>query len=52
MAVGILIDTFVVRSLLVPSLVALFGRLSWWPRTAAAPPETRAASREPLRSEA
>jgi RND superfamily putative drug exporter len=31
MTVGILLDTFVVRSLLVPSLIALFGRASWWP---------------------
>jgi RND superfamily putative drug exporter len=31
MAVGILIDTFLVRSLLVPSLIAVFGRMSWWP---------------------
>ncbi len=32
MSVGILLDAFVVRSVLVPSLVALFGRLSAWPR--------------------
>jgi RND superfamily putative drug exporter len=31
MAVGILLDTFLVRSLLVPSLIALFGTSSWWP---------------------
>ncbi|MDN4472661.1 MMPL family transporter [Demequina zhanjiangensis] len=30
-SVGVLIDTFVVRSLLVPGLVADIGRLSWWP---------------------
>ncbi|WP_234996509.1 MMPL family transporter [Demequina sp. NBRC 110054] len=30
-SVGVLIDTFVVRSLLVPGLVADVGRLSWWP---------------------
>lgn len=29
--VGILLDTFVVRSLLVPSLATLFGRHNWWP---------------------
>jgi putative drug exporter of the RND superfamily len=50
MTVGILLDTFVVRSLLVPSLIALFGTASWWPwrgpRAAGAPardPERRAA---------
>jgi len=31
MAVGILLDTFFVRPLLVPSLVSLFGELSGWP---------------------
>jgi RND superfamily putative drug exporter len=30
-AIGVLIDTFLVRALLVPSLAALAGRLSWWP---------------------
>ncbi len=28
---GVLLDTFVVRSLLIPSLIALFGDASWWP---------------------
>jgi putative drug exporter of the RND superfamily len=32
MAAGVLLDTFVVRPLLVPSLVSLFGRLGFWPR--------------------
>jgi RND superfamily putative drug exporter len=31
MALGILLDTFVVRSLLVPALVVLFGRVGSWP---------------------
>jgi len=31
MAVGILLDTFVVRPFLVPSLVSMFGELSGWP---------------------
>jgi RND superfamily putative drug exporter len=31
MAVGVVVDTFVVRSLLVPSLVALTGRAGMWP---------------------
>ena len=30
-ALGVLIDTFLVRALLVPSLAALFGRWNWWP---------------------
>ncbi len=30
-AVGILVDTFIVRSLLVPAITAIFGDLSWWP---------------------
>jgi RND superfamily putative drug exporter len=27
---GILVDAFIVRTLLVPALVALFGRWNWW----------------------
>lgn len=30
-AFGVLLDTFVVRTLLLPSLVTLAGRFSWWP---------------------
>jgi RND superfamily putative drug exporter len=30
-AVGVLIDTFLVRALLVPALATLAGRWSWWP---------------------
>jgi RND superfamily putative drug exporter len=30
-AIGVLIDTFIVRALLVPSLATLAGRWSWWP---------------------
>lgn len=30
-AVGVLLDTFVVRGLLVPGLVLLLGRWNWWP---------------------
>ena len=29
-AAGVLIDAFVVRALLVPSLMALLGRWNWW----------------------
>ena len=30
-AVGVILDAIAVRSLLVPALVALFGRLGMWP---------------------
>jgi putative drug exporter of the RND superfamily len=33
MGVGILLDTFLVRSMLVPALVVVFGRAGRWPRT-------------------
>jgi len=29
---GVLIDTFVVRALLVPSMAVMIGEISWWPR--------------------
>jgi RND superfamily putative drug exporter len=28
---GLLIDTFVVRTITVPALAALIGRANWWP---------------------
>ena len=31
LAIGILMDTFLVRTLLVPSTVVLLGRWNWWP---------------------
>ena len=31
LCVGVLLDAFVVRSILVPSLISLFGTTSWWP---------------------
>jgi RND superfamily putative drug exporter len=42
MAVGVLLEAFVVRPVLVPALIVLFGRWSWWPaagpRTVGHPP--------------
>ncbi len=42
LALGVLMDTFLVRTLLVPSAVVLIGRWNWWPsrlgRTSSAPP--------------
>ena len=35
-AVGVLIDTFITRTLIVPALVKLFGRWNWWPSRAGA----------------
>ena len=32
MCVGVLLDAFVIRSLLIPSLMSIFGERSWWPR--------------------
>jgi putative drug exporter of the RND superfamily len=31
LAVGVFLDTFVVRTVVVPSTVVLLGRLNWWP---------------------
>ena len=41
-AVGVLIDTFVTRTLIVPALVAVFGRWTWWPSPLAHSPTPRA----------
>jgi RND superfamily putative drug exporter len=38
---GILMDTFLVRTLLVPSVVMLLGRWNWWPSHLAAAPHHR-----------
>ena len=31
LAIGILMDTFLVRTLLIPSIVVILGRYNWWP---------------------
>ncbi len=41
-ALGVLVDTFVVRSLLVPGLVHDLGRRTWWPSALARRPEGQA----------
>ena len=33
-SLGVLIDTFIVRALLVPSMAAILGEWNWWPRKA------------------
>jgi RND superfamily putative drug exporter len=43
LALGILMDTFLVRTLLVPSTAVLLGRWNWWPSRMgrkAAPPDS------------
>jgi len=39
LAAGILMDTFLVRTLLVPSTVILLGRRNWWPSSLGRDPE-------------
>ena len=51
LAVGILMDTFLVRTLLVPSTAVLLGRWNWWPsklgRRSAEPDEPSGEERRP-----
>jgi RND superfamily putative drug exporter len=35
---GLLIDTFVVRTITVPAIAALIGRANWWPLKSTARP--------------
>lgn len=48
--VGVLIDAFIVRTLLIPALLAAFGEASWWPgsRRRRVEPEPAFASRRPI----
>lgn len=39
LAIGILMDTFLVRTLLVPSTVSLLGRWNWWPSRLSTEPD-------------
>ena len=45
-ATGVLLDAFIVRSLLVPSLMALLGEWNWWSPLGPAPAARRIAPRE------
>jgi RND superfamily putative drug exporter len=47
MALGVVLDAIVVRSLLVPALVALFGRLGMWPGNRHARPVPKPAAPAP-----
>jgi len=46
--VGLLIDTFVVRTITVPALAAMIGRANWWPSKASGAVNTDAAPRAGL----
>jgi putative drug exporter of the RND superfamily len=48
MGVGILLDTFLVRSVLVPALIVLFGRAGLWPRVPYAAEPMASVADEPL----
>jgi putative drug exporter of the RND superfamily len=51
LAAGILLDTFLVRTLLLPSIVVLIGRWNWWPSKLSKlpePPESAAETRSPV----
>jgi len=39
LAVGVLMDTFVVRTVLVPCTVVLLGKWNWWPSTISMVPQ-------------
>jgi RND superfamily putative drug exporter len=47
---GILLDTFIVRTLVIPALFALIGDRIWWPATNAKPVEQQAGSAQHERS--
>jgi RND superfamily putative drug exporter len=46
-AAGVFMDTFVIRTLLVPSAAVLLGRWNWWPSRLSSPAEATAAEGKP-----
>jgi RND superfamily putative drug exporter len=46
-AFGVLLDTLVVRSILVPALTLDIGRRIWWPSRLASKPDPATAARSP-----
>jgi putative drug exporter of the RND superfamily len=42
-AFGVLVDTFVVRSMLVPAIITVVGDKSWWPSAMGRTPRVAAA---------
>ena len=47
LGVGVLMDTFLVRTLLIPSTAMLLGRANWWPSRLGGPDRPRARPPEP-----
>ena len=52
LALGVLMDTFLVRTVLVPSTVILLGRWNWWPSAMSRPGAAATAGRRPGRRRA
>ena len=52
LAAGILMDTFLVRTLLVPATVILLDRWNWWPSKMGRPEREASGALEPARGEA
>ncbi len=49
LALGILMDTFLVRTLLVPSMVVLLGRWNWWPSRRSSWAQVRSVTAQPVK---
>ncbi len=44
--IGVLIDTFIIRAILVPAIATVFGNVNWWPAKIRTPGEEEAAYEE------